>query len=139
MNILQQLSQLDLLLWIKNMEIYKIITPVLKNVFAAVVSGTMMYFLLKFLDKSVWVKRGINPSLLIPFDKLILDTRYTINLIILTAVVGTAGLASYIITSYLFKSSELAAFIEVIKRNRMLLRITRKLEPVTETPTSDTP
>lgn len=124
---------------VKNMEIYKIITPVLKNVFAAVVSGTMMYFLLKFLDKSVWVKRGINPSLLIPFDKLILDTRYTVNLIILTAVVGIVGLASYVITAYLFKSSELAAFVEVIRRNRMFLRITRKLEPVTETPTSDTP
>lgn len=119
---------------IHNMEIYKIAQPIVKSVFAAFVSGASMYFFLKFLDKSVWEKRGINPSLLIPFDKLILDTRYTVNLIILTAVVGLVGLASYVITSYLLKSSELSAFIAVAKRNRMLLRITGRLEPVTETP-----
>lgn len=119
---------------VPRMEIYKIIQPILKSIFAAFISGVSMYFFLKFLDKSVWEQRGINTALLIPFDKLILDTRYTVNLIVLTVVAGAVGLTSYVVTSYLLRSSELSAFIEVVKRNRMLLRITGKMEPVTETP-----
>ncbi len=123
---------------LKNMPFFLILPTILKSVFAAAVSGATMYILIKALDKSVWIKRGLNPSLLIPFDKLILDTRYTVNLIILTAVVGGVGLIAYVITSYLLKSGELATLVRVIRRNH-IFRLTRKMEPVTEKPSADTP
>src|SRR5260221_2617828 len=96
------------------------LTPILKSIFAAFVSGWAMYFLLKFFDKWVWVTRPSFVSKLdissIAFDKFVLDTRYTISLFILTAIVALIGIATYIIISLILRSRELWALIHAIGR-----------------------
>lgn len=91
--------------------------PVLKMFFAATVSGSTMYFILKFFDKSVWIKKlSFITNLELPFEKFVLDTRYTVNLLVLTAIVGIIGIAVYLIILKLFKSTELQTFVNLFKR-----------------------
>jgi len=76
-----------------------------------------MFLILKFFDRSVWIKKlSFITSVNLPFEKFVLDTRYTGNLLILTAVVGIIGVVAYIVVLYLLKSKELQTFTSLIKR-----------------------
>lgn len=91
--------------------------PILKSVIGGIVSGSIMFFILKFFDKSVWIKKlSFVTNLDLPFDKFVLDTRYAGNLLILTAIVGLIGVAVYIIVLKLLKSKELDVFVNLIRR-----------------------
>lgn len=103
--------------------------PFIKSILASVVSGGIMFFLLKFFDRSVWVKRlsflGRLDGRVIPFEKFVLDTRYTINLLILTIFVILVGGLAYWLMSIFLKSEELDYFSNLIKR----IILTRKVTP----------
>lgn len=97
--------------------------PILKNTTAAVVSGMVVYFLLKFFDRSVWIKRlsfipNIDALEGLDFRYFVLDTRYTVNLLILTLAVALVGGCVYLLTCYALKSSELASFMRVLAARR---------------------
>lgn len=100
------------------------LAPTLKSAVFSTISGALMFFTLKLLDRSVWVKRlsflgGL--SLNVPFEKFVLDTRYTLNLIILTFGVAAIGMGIYIFLSWIFKSQELYALIRLIARGKASL------------------
>lgn len=111
---------------------------------ATFISGFSMYFLLKIFDKSVWVKRlsflgGLDVTSTFPFEKFVLDTRYTFNLLILTIVAFIIGMAIYIAFSLLFKVEETKYFLNVVRRviqRKILPAIpSKEQEPVSPTTT----
>ena len=116
--------------------------PILKTTVASVFAGLGVYFFLKFFDRYVWIKRlsFINQSLAVnlPFEKFVLDTSYTPNLIILTIVSGLIGLTIYFLVLLLLRSEELFVFVRIIRHRSFKLiggRLTQK-EPVS-TPETD--
>lgn len=91
--------------------------PILKSIIGGILSGSVMYFILKFFDKSVWIKKlSFITQVELPFEKFVLDTRYTVNLLILTAIVGIIGVAVYIIVLKILKSKELNIFTNLVRR-----------------------
>ncbi len=91
--------------------------PILKSITGGVISGTIMFFILKFFDKSVWIKKlSFITQVDLPFEKFVLDTRYTVNLLILTAIVGIIGVTVYIIVLKILKSKELDTFTNLVRR-----------------------
>jgi len=95
--------------------------PFLKVGVASMGSGLVMYIFLKFFDKSVWVKRlsfltKIETLKYLPFEKFVLDTRYTMNLIILTLAVSISGLIVYLLISLLLKTKEVYSLFNLVKR-----------------------
>lgn len=113
---------------------------------ATLTSGFSMYFLLKIFDKSVWVKQlsflsSSQAATYIPFEKFVLDTRYTGNLLILTFMVFLIGMLIYLALSFLFRTPEVGYFLGVAKRlilKKIIPEIsTREQEPVSPT-TTDT-
>lgn len=117
--------------------------PIFKSLFAALGSGFVMYFILKFFDRSVWIKRlsftgSLDIAKNLDFERFVLDTRYTINLIILTALVSLIGGVIYIVLSILMKSEQVWNFFGLINRviKRKIIPIPQKeTEPVAPTPT----
>jgi putative peptidoglycan lipid II flippase len=92
-----------------------------KPLVASILSGFLMFIILKFFDRSVWVKRlsfitNIQALRNIQFEKFVLDTRYTVNLLVLTAIVALVGVISYVLISLILQSEELKTFLELIKR-----------------------
>ena len=90
-----------------------------------------MYILLKVFDRSVWVKRlsflgRIEATKVIPFEKFVLDTRYTINLLLLTLVVSLLGALVYLGILVLVRSNEVFTFLNLAKR----IIIKRKISPI---------
>jgi putative peptidoglycan lipid II flippase len=91
--------------------------PILKSIMGGIVSGSTMFFILKFFDKSVWIKKlSFVSNLSLPFEKFVLDTRYAGNLLVLTAIVGVIGMIVYIVVLRILKSKELDTFINLFKR-----------------------
>jgi putative peptidoglycan lipid II flippase len=124
--------------------IIKTLAPLAKSTLSALGSGTVMYFLIKFFDRSVWVKRlsflgRLEGTKTIDFERFVLDTRYTGNLFILTMFVCLVGMLVYIGLSILFKSHEFWDFVNLVKRvliKRKSISIpTKEEEPVVPTPT----
>lgn len=124
----------------------EIIFPMVKSAVAALGAGSIMFFLLKIFDRAVWIKRlsflgKIESTKDFPFEKFVLDTRYTVNLLILTLFVVGVGISVYLVLSMIFKSKEVWDFFNLIKR-----LLVRKVEPipakeeetVTPTPTDTT-
>lgn len=102
---------------IHNGETRTLYLPILKSIIGGFVSGFTMYFILKFFDRSVWIKKlSFIGNLDIPFEKFVLDTRYAVNLLLLTLIVGIIGVVAYIVTLKIFKSKELDTFVELFKR-----------------------
>ena len=104
-----------------------------------------MFFILKVFDKSVWIKRlsflnGIEVTRTFPFERFMLDTRYTGNVIILTGMTFLIGAVIYTLLSLLFRIDEASYFLSAAKRlivKRMLPPLPPKEEePIT--PTTDT-
>lgn len=96
------------------------VTPMLKSLLASFLSGGSMFFILKFFDRAVWVKKlsflnGVDVTSL-NFERFVLDTRYTLNLLILTVITATIGLSVYLLISFLLRSEELYVLINVIRR-----------------------
>lgn len=94
------------------------------KVFAAsFFSGGLMYFGLKILDRSVWDKRLSflgRWGLILPttFDRLLLDTRYTVNLLFLTILVAFIGVISFLLVAWLLRVKELALFSRIFTKLR---------------------
>ncbi len=112
---------------------------VLKVAIATLGSGMSMYFLIKFFDRSVWVKQlsflsEIDSAKYIPFQNFVLDTRYTGNLLILTIMTFVIGMSIYIGLTLLLKVEESRYFLGIIKRTitkRSLPTIPKEQEPLT--------
>ena len=126
---------------------FSVLVPIFKSVLASLGSGTVMYMILKVFDRSVWIKQlsflgRIEGVGAIAFEKFVLDTRYTVNLLVLTAFVVLVGAGVYIAISLLLKSNELWHFANLVKR--MFTKggvkpvLPRKEESVVPPPTDST-
>ncbi|OGM09526.1 murein biosynthesis integral membrane protein MurJ [Candidatus Woesebacteria bacterium RBG_13_34_9] len=109
----------------------KFLNPFVKIIFTSAFSGLFMYMILKVFDRSVWVKRlsffgKFDFSQNVDFEKFVLDTRYTFNLLILTAIVLIVGVVLYIAISLCLDSKEAKAFLSILKR----ILIRRKPAPI---------
>jgi putative peptidoglycan lipid II flippase len=123
---------------------FRAVLPIIKAAVSSLGAGMVMYFLLKVFDRSVWIKRlsflgkleGVRNMV---FEKFVLDTRYTANLLILTIFVVLVGGVVYLGLSFIFKSQELAYFLGLVRKilvRRKLAPIPAKeTEPVAPTPT----
>lgn len=100
-----------------------LLTPVFKSIFASIISGGVMFLTLKFFDRWFWIKRA---STNLPFEKFVLDTRYTWNLLALTVIVIFVGIMVYFGVLLLLKSKELWYFMYLIKR----IFVTKMVGPV---------
>ena len=102
----------------------KLLTPFFKILFSSIVSGGFMFLMLKAFDRSVWDKRLSflgKMGLVLPtsFDRFVLDTRYTLNLIYLTAWVGLVGLGIFLGLAYLLRLEEVRVFSRIILRLKL--------------------
>lgn len=97
------------------------INPIIKATVASTLSGGVMYFILKIFDKSVWVKRlsflgRLDTGKNIPFERFVLDTKLTANLLVLTIFVVIVGIFVYYLASLILRSNELKYFSFLVKR-----------------------
>ncbi len=134
-----------ILLILINKKVGEIVNPkfifhTIKIFVAATISGGVMFLILKIFDKSVWVKRlsflsGVDATNTFPFEKFVLDTRYTGNLIILVIATFLVGAILYLLISLLFRVPEAKYFLSIGKKiitKRMLPPIPPKeQEPIT--------
>ena len=99
----------------------KVLVPLLKMVVASGISAFVMFFILKIFDRSVWVKRlsflgSLEATKDIAFERFVLDTRYTGNLIILTSVVFLIGSILYFVITYVLRSQEARNALQFLPR-----------------------
>ena len=88
-----------------------------------------MFFILKFFDKSVWVKKlSFIANVDLPFEKFVLDTRYAGNLLALTIIVGLIGCLIYVFILKILKSTELETFVNLFKRMLQGQKFTTEVE-----------
>ncbi len=82
-------------------DLVPLLDPVIKMAFSGLVMGIFIYLPLKLLDRGGW-------GSLFPFTfgALLLDTRYTINLIFLTLLSTFLGLCYYLVLTSYLKVSE---------------------------------
>ena len=122
------------------------VLPIAKAIVSSLGAGSVMYFLLKIFDRSVWIKQlsflgrmeGVRN---IVFEKFVLDTRYTINLLVLTVFVVAVGGVVYLGLSLILRSKELAYFTGILKKVVIGRKVGGIPEKETETvapPHSDT-
>ena len=109
----------------------KALSPIFKSLLASAASGGVMYLLLKVFDRSVWIKRlsflgKLDVAKGIAFEKFVLDTRYTVNLLILTIFVILVGMIIYLVVSIILKSKEVWYFFNLVNR----IFVKRKLAPI---------
>lgn len=110
----------------------------LKILLATVISGGAMFFMLKLFDKSVWVKKlsflsGVDATRVFPFEKFMLDTRYTGNVIILTGMTFLVGAIIYTLLSLLFRVPEATEFLAAAKK-LIMKRVLPPIPPKEEEP-----
>lgn len=115
-------------------EVKEVLTPFLKVTVASFASGGLMFFLLKVLDRSVWDKRLSflgRFGLVLPttFDYFVLDTRYALNLLILTGLVALIGFMTYLVFARVLGIKEVTVFAKLLSKLRQF-----KLKPITITP-----
>lgn len=92
-----------------------------QSFFCAFFAGLCMYILMKLFDRSVWVRRlsFVEETDLVQnlaFDLFVLDTRYTVNLLVLTIVVSMIGCGVYVLLAFLMRIPELFDLFEYMKR-----------------------
>ncbi len=121
--------------------------PFTKSLVSATSSGVVMFLLLKVFDRSVWIKRlsffgALDVPDFLPFERFVLDTRYTVNLLALTIFVSLVGALTYLLSSWILRSGELSYFLRLAKRMFISRRVgsvpVRETESVIPPPT-DTP
>jgi len=93
----------------------------LKIITAAFASGALMFFLLKILDRSAWDKRlsflrWVGLKLPTTFEYFVLDTRYTLNLILLTVFVALVGFLAYLFLSWLLRVEEVTILKKLVAK-----------------------
>jgi putative peptidoglycan lipid II flippase len=93
----------------------KIFLPFAKVSFSAFLSSLSMFVLLKIFDRSAWDKRlsflgKLGLRLPTTFEGFVLDTRYTLNLIVLTLCVAFVGVVSYLFLTWILKVDEFVGF-----------------------------
>jgi len=93
----------------------------LKVGFASFCAGAGMYVLLKILDRSVWDKNlsflgTLGLALPTTFDRFVLDTRYSVNLVFLTVSVALVGFLIYVGFAFLLKISEVNVLFGALGR-----------------------
>ena len=113
---------------LKNFAIGKVVLPMWKTLVAALMSGGVMYYLLKFFDK--WVPVKIPRPL--AFENFVLDTRYTGNLFILVILVSLAGGLIYIGVSLILKSDEVLEIGRLLWRRKGFVVPHREVEPIAD-------
>ena len=111
---------------LRNFSIIKVTLPLWKTLTASIVSGSVMYYLLKFFDK--WDPIKIAKP--IPFENFVLDTRYTGNLIILTGLVAGMGAFVYIVVCLLLRSSELNEIWTSLTKRGFWIFPKKEIEPI---------
>jgi len=107
---------------VNNTSFFTAFLPMAKTVFSSTLAGLVMYFLLKFFDRSVWVKRLSflgKGALDLPFESFVIDTRYTFNLLILTVAVAAVGALVFLTASFFLKSQELESLIRMVRRKKI--------------------
>lgn len=121
-----------------------VLGPILKSGSAALVSGSVMFFMLKFFDRAVWVKRlsfinNVEAIANLPFEKFVLDTRYTFNLLALTLAVAFVGGVVYLGVSILLRSDQVWIFFNLVRKTVFKRKVspvpTKESEPISPTPT----
>lgn len=113
----------------------RLLVPFAKISLSSLFSGSLMFFLLKIFDRSAWDKRlsflgNLGLKLPTTFEHFVLDTRYTVNLIILTLFVASAGIICYLFLAWLLKVQALQVFVKLIKRPGKWQKILEKSEEV---------
>lgn len=131
---------------IGNGSFFGLLIPIIKSVSAALGSGMVMYFLLKFFDRWTWIKRitfisKIDIAKNIDFERFVLDTRYTANLLILTFIAALVGFLVYLGLAILFRSEEVWNFFNLVRRIliRRVTPIPSKEQELLSPPTTDNP
>lgn len=120
---------------VDGMSFVSALSPIFKHILASLIAGGLMFIILKFFDRSVWIKRlAFFANLDVPFQRFVLDTRYTPNLIVLTVIVACIGLATYFLVLYLLKSRELFVFVRLLREKTFILPSARKKESVSAPP-----
>jgi putative peptidoglycan lipid II flippase len=109
--------------------------PVAKSLVGGVLSGLVMFTILKTFDKSAWIKRlsfinSIDALKNLNFENFVLDTRYTFNLLVLTVITASVGMVVYIIVLALLRSEELALLTRIIQ-TRAFSKVEKEEEPIT--------
>lgn len=112
--------------------------------FSAGASGLTMFILLKIFDRSAWDKKlsflgQLGLGLPTTFDRFVLDTRYTLNLIWLTLLVAAIGLAVYLLLAHLLRVDELRIIAKSIRRFSGKLPYFAKKEETFVSPPNGTP
>ncbi len=115
------------------------LTPILKSLIGGLTSGFVMYTILKTFDRAAWVKRlsfinSIDALKNLNFEHFVLDTRYTMNLIILAIMTSLIGMIVYVVTLWLLRSTELSMVWNLMK-NRPFKKIEKESEPITTSQT----
>ncbi len=106
-------------------DFYKLSIPFMKISIASLTSGVFMYVFLKILDRSAWdLRLSFLGRLTLPanFEVFVIDTRYTVNLIILTTIVGLIGATVYFLMSWLLKIEEAKICIKLLRKFKFPLR-----------------
>jgi putative peptidoglycan lipid II flippase len=98
---------------------------------ATTLSGLVMFFLIKFFDRWYWIQQVTS----IPFDKFVLDTRYTLNVLILTVISFALGMGVYMSLSLLFRISE-ARYLLIVAKRFVQKRTIPAIPPKEEEPVS---
>ena len=111
---------------VKGFANYNIKQTLTKVIAAASLSGSVMFILLRVLDRSAWDKKlsflgKFGLALPTTFEHFVLDTRYTANLIVLTFVVATIGIAIYLLTTWFLGVKELSVLLSTLKKFSTLL------------------
>lgn len=114
---ISSIAQFLILLFLLNREVggferKKFFIPFIKISFASLFSGSLMFFLLKIFDRSAWDKRlsflgKFGLALPTTFERFVLDTRYTVNLVTLTFLVALVGIGTYLFWAWVLKIEEL--------------------------------
>ena len=83
------------------------------------ISASLTYMLFKMLDRYSWGERlSLGPlSLPTTLYNVIIDTRYTSNLLVFTFMVGAFGLGIYLFIAYLMEIQELAVIHRVVQKS----------------------
>lgn len=102
------------------------VKPIVKSSTAALFAGVVMFVLIRFFDRYVWIRQlslvsNIEVLRRLNFETFVIDTRYTVNLFFLTAVTSIIGVLVYLMFSLILKSNELNSIITMIKRKKFVL------------------
>ena len=117
----------------KGFSLADFIIPGLRVGAAALGSGVVMYVFLKLLDRSAWDRQlSFLGKFALPeeWPVFVLDTRYTVNLIVLTAAVAVLGALVYLGLCMLFKVEEVRLVGQVWRRIRFPRKV--KVPPAIE-------